>query len=96
MYNYFSVSSDKWARMLSAIISPSLGGTALPIYLDALVIATYCSSAKNLYVFGNVCIRAASLTDIARSWVGCPNLPFPNPVHWVVIVGAGFSQTILP
>lgn len=53
--------------MLSAIISPNFGGTALPIYLDALVIATYSSSAKNLYVFGNVCIRAASLTDIARS-----------------------------
>ena len=53
--------------MLSAMTSPNLGGTALPIYLDALVIATYSSSAKNLYVFGKVCIKAASLMEIALS-----------------------------
>ena len=47
-------------------------------------------------MIGNVCNKAASLIEIALSCSGCPNRPFPIPVHSVVIVGDGSSHFILP
>jgi hypothetical protein len=36
------------------------------------------------------------LPVIARFCSGCPKRPFPKPLHWVVMVGAGASHTMRP
>ena len=75
-----------------ATISAKVGGNAFP----TIVQASSIKSALILYDFGNVCINAASLTEIVLNSSGCPNLPFDRVVHPPVIVGGVSSQANRP
>ncbi len=81
--------------MLRAIIRPILTGTAFPMNF-ATYLMLKLDFLTNLYLLGNVWSNAASLSEIALLCEGCPNLPAPNVVHCVVIVGLGESQRIRP
>ena len=73
--------------MLSAIICPAVEELRYRYTLMLFVKDTDSSSSKNLYVKGNVWNKAASLAEIALSWIGWPKRPFPIHVHCVVMVG---------
>ena len=78
-----------WFFIVRAIILPRSTGTAFPIHWPTRLKAKGSSSGANLYVGGNVCKRAPSLSESARFCVGWPNRPVPYPTNCVVIVGDG-------
>ena len=72
------------------MISPNIGGTALPICKFLLVLLP-----KKIKSSGKLCILAPSLVDNALFWNGCMHREEDGVPKFLVIVGDGFEGSIL-